>query len=160
MEGPQVAASSQTIKKEIGVLVWQAANVAFKKSDSSSRQIWWFFLHPRCTFNHKNPQKLASSHLFIHPTDIYQVPLQCQDCSRCGMQQAIKYTKSPCPPGTCLLVRGDRLQTRYIIVHETETNAKKTSKAEKRARKYLRVSGLVCVFVLCQVLQEVNCVHI
>lgn len=76
------------------------------------------------------------------------------------MQQAIKYTKSPCPPGTCLLVRGDRLQTRYIIVHETETNAKKTSKAEKRARKYLRVSGLVCVFVLCQVLQEVNCVHI
>lgn len=68
------------------------------------------------------------------------------------MQQGIKYIKSPCPPGTCILVRGDRLQTRYIPVHEIEINAKKTSKAEKRERKYWRVSSLVCVFVLCKIL--------
>ena len=67
-----------------------------------------------------------------------------------------RFLRNPCPCGAYILVRGDRLLTRYIIIREVEINAKKTNKAEKRERKYL---GVFVFFVLSKDLQEMSSVE-
>lgn len=78
------------------------------------------------------------------------MPVQCQGCSRSGGSTRNKIYKNPCPPG--------RLKTRYIIVYETEINAKKTSRAERQGKDIFE--GLWFGVFLCKDLLEVNLVAI